>query len=297
MTWIAASSFRPMRRRRISSSPAPVSNCHPSCLRTTGIGKGQSSSPMTRVALSRLSRVIECFVPYAVTNFSRAVRSATGSPELTICCPVGPSTFSSAFWSSALAASISAVTASSLLLKCSCAEAATDPTTSAALRMSKPSLCIVSLTVLPVQRQPLFPGHEFKPEPIIVDPQIPVRAAPDRAGVNLLHLLRHDANIGGAIAALVAEAIEFETVVEPPQGDDVLLEADVSTTPATATPTTATAAAPAMTSAAAHMTASATAASHALATAAFSHLWPAATALRFGHLTRTAVAEARLPAI
>src|SRR5262245_234944 len=294
MTWIAASSFRPMRRRRISSSPAPVSNCHPSCLRATGIGKGQSSSPMTRVALSRLSRVIECFVPYAVTNFSRAARSATGSPELTICCPFGPNTFRSSFLSSALAASIRAVTASSVLLKRSCAEAAMDPTTSVAPRMSKPNLCIVRLTVLPVQCQPLFPGHEFQPETIIVDPQIPVGAAPDCAGFNLLHLLRHDANIGGAIAALVAEAVEFEAIVEPPQRDDVLLEADVGTTPATA-PTASAPAASAMT-AAAHLTSAASASADTLATAAFSHLG-AATALGSGHLTRAAVAEARLSAL
>ena len=62
----------------------------------------------------------------------------------------------------------------------------------------------------------------------------------------MLHLLRHDAHIGGSIAALVAEAIEFETVVEPHQRDDVFLEVDVRATPAAATTaaaTTATAAA------------------------------------------------------
>ena len=63
----------------------------------------------------------------------------------------------------------------------------------------------------------------------------------------MLHLLRHDAHIGGSIAALVAEAIEFQTVVELDQRDDVVLEADVGTTPAAAAPaaatTTATAAA------------------------------------------------------
>ena len=63
--------------------------------------------------------------------------------------------------------------------------------------------------------------------------------APDGAGFDLLHLLRHDAHIGGSIAALVAEAIEFETVVELDQRDDVVLEADVGTTPAAAAPTTA----------------------------------------------------------
>jgi len=62
--------------------------------------------------------------------------------------------------------------------------------------------------------------------------------APDCAGFDFLHLLRHDAHIGRAIAALVAEAIKFETVVEPHQRDDAFLKADVGTTP-TAAPATA----------------------------------------------------------
>ena len=89
--------------------------------------------------------------------------------------------------------------------------------------------------------------------------------APDGAGYDLLHLLRHDAHIGGSIAALVAEAIEFQTVVELDQRDDVVLEADVGTTPAaaapTATTTTASAAADmASATAAADMASAATAA-------------------------------------
>ena len=72
----------------------------------------------------------------------------------------------------------------------------------------------------------------------------------------MLHLLRHDAHIGSSIAALVAKAIELQTVVELDQRDDVVLEADVGTTPAAAAPTATTTTA----SAAADSAASATAA-------------------------------------
>jgi hypothetical protein len=53
------------------------------------------------------------------------------------------------------------------------------------------------------------------------------------------HLLRHDADIKRVICALVAEAIEFETIIEPHQRRDVLLEADVGTTSTTSTSATA----------------------------------------------------------
>ena len=80
--------------------------------------------------------------------------------------------------------------------------------------------------------QPLLPSHKFHADAVIVDDEISVLIAPDCAGFNLLHVLRHDAHISGSIAALVAEAIEFETVVEPDQRDDILLKADVGTTSA-----------------------------------------------------------------
>ena len=69
----------------------------------------------------------------------------------------------------------------------------------------------------------------------------------DGTGVDLLYFLRHDADIEGAIAALVAEAIELETVAKPHQRGNVLLEAGVGTPP----PAAATAAAAAATSTAA----------------------------------------------
>src|SRR5262249_56487925 len=79
----------------------------------------------------------------------------------------------------------------------------------------------------PSPRQPLVPGHEFKPEPVIVDHEISVAVAPDRGRLSFLYLLRHDPHIGGMVVALVAEAIELDAIVEPCQRDDVFLEADV----------------------------------------------------------------------
>jgi len=94
-------------------------------------------------------------------------------------------------------------------------------------------------------RQPLFPSHEFHADAVIVDDEISAVILPDGAGLNFLHFLCHDAHVKGVIAASVAEAIELEAVVEPPQREDVFLEADVGTTPA-ATPTTAATAPSAM---------------------------------------------------
>ena len=127
-------------------------------------------------------------------------------------------------------------------------------------------------------------------------------SAPDRAGLDFLHLLRHHTDIGGAITALVAEAIEFKPVIKPRQRHDVMLEVDVGTT-ATTTPA-ATPAATAAT-AAAHVTASAATAADARSTATFSHLRSAtafshlrsAAALGPCHLTRAAIAKARLPSL
>jgi hypothetical protein len=62
---------------------------------------------------------------------------------------------------------------------------------------------------------------------------------PNCFGFNFLHILSHHANIGCVIAALVAEAIKLETIVESRQRRDVLLEADVRTTSAAASSTSA----------------------------------------------------------
>ena len=126
----------------------------------------------------------------------------------------------------------------------------------------------------------------------------------DGTGVDLLYFLRHDADIEGAIAALVAEAIELETVAKPHQRGNVLLEADVGTPP----PAAATAAAAATSTAAGDVPAAAatsTAAGDvpAAARTAF-HARAAATFERLGtsparpfEVRLAAIAEARLPTL
>ena len=84
-----------------------------------------------------------------------------------------------------------------------------------------------------------------------------------------LNLLRHDTNIG-ALFAIVAEAIEAQTVCHLAEKDDVVLEGHVGpSSAATATPTTAaSSAAEAAASAAATAEAAASAAASAEAAAA-----------------------------
>src|SRR5580700_4711100 len=101
-------------------------------------------------------------------------------------------------------------------------------------------------------------------ELVVVHTQIAVAAARGRFRHDLLHLLGHDADIG-LVAAVVAEAIEAEAVVEMAEQRDVVLEPDVGSASATAA-TTAAAAHPAAT--ATHAAASAAVRPHGSATAA-----------------------------
>ena len=94
------------------------------------------------------------------------------------------------------------------------------------------SVCRVVTRARP--RPPFLPGHELHADTVIVDDQISVVVTPNCVGFDFLHFLSHRANIGCVIAALVAEAIEFKTVVEPRQRYDVLLESNVGTASATA---------------------------------------------------------------
>ena len=109
----------------------------------------------------------------------------------------------------------------------------------------------------------------------------------DGTGIDLLYVLRHDADIERAIAALVAEAIELETVAEPHQGGNVLLRRmSECRPPPPRPPPRAAAVAATRTPAAAELPAPA---------AAFERLgaaarWP-------GEVVGTAIAEARLPAL
>src|SRR5689334_10523609 len=103
-------------------------------------------------------------------------------------------------------------------------------------------------------------GLEFDAKLLVIDPQIAVLAAHNGVRCYGLHFLRHHADIG-ARAAVVAEPVVPQAVVEMAKQDDVMLERDVRAPSAAAT--TASAAA-----AAAAARAAATAAAHAAATAA-----------------------------
>jgi len=79
---------------------------------------------------------------------------------------------------------------------------------------------------------PLVPGQEINAEPIIVDTQIAVATTRHGVGHNGFHLLRHDADIASVVVSSVAEAIDTDPTVEPPERHDVLLEPDVGEMPA-----------------------------------------------------------------
>src|SRR5271169_5976918 len=83
---------------------------------------------------------------------------------------------------------------------------------------------------------PLVPGQELSAENIVVDTQIAVAAARHGVGHNGLHLLRHDADIRGVVVSSVAEAVDTDPVVEPPEWHDVFLEPDVGEVPTAAEP-------------------------------------------------------------
>src|ERR1700733_10112852 len=96
-------------------------------------------------------------------------------------------------------------------------------------------------------RHPPIVGLERQSKPVVGNAHIAVRAVRYRFGRHGPHLLRDHPDIGG-VTAIVDETIIAETVVEPPEQYDVMLEANVGATPAAATPA---AAAPAATEAAA----------------------------------------------
>jgi hypothetical protein len=106
--------------------------------------------------------------------------------------------------------------------------------------------------------EPMVVVLEFYPELLVVHPQIAVAAARHGLRRDLHDLLRHDANVRFA-AAVIAEAIEAEAIVQITQENDVMLEHDVRA-PAAAASATATPATAATTAAAAKTTAAAAAA-------------------------------------
>src|SRR5580693_10697184 len=86
--------------------------------------------------------------------------------------------------------------------------------------------------------QPLVVGLERQSKPVVGNAHIAVRAARYRFRRHGSHLLGHHPDIGG-VAAVVDEAIIAETVVEPPEEHDIVLEAHVGATPAAAAPAAA----------------------------------------------------------
>ena len=122
---------------------------------------------------------------------------------------------------------------------------------------------------------PLVVCHELQTELVVEDAQISVTAAHNRIRPDGLHLLRHHADID-LVAAVVAEAIESEAIVEVTDHADVVLERDIRASSATA----ATAAAPTTASAAAT-----TAAEAATAPAAHTHAAASATSSETGVTT------------
>src|SRR5262245_35949732 len=160
------------------------------------------------------------------------------------------------------------------------------------------------------RRQPLLVGLELDAEPVIEDPQVAVAAAHDRFRHDALHLLRHHADIG-LVAAVVAEAIEAEAVVETAEQRDVVLERNIrpSSTTATTAPAAATTTAEPAATAAAETAATAAAAEAAAAARAAAPGDPTAAAapaaaeallaagrLRAGGCTRTGAGKGRVAA-
>jgi hypothetical protein len=75
---------------------------------------------------------------------------------------------------------------------------------------------------------------EFETEPLIVDTQIAIAGASDRVGSHHLHFVRDHPNVR-LVTAVVCEAIVTETVVEPTEEHNVVLEVDVRPPPTTTT--------------------------------------------------------------
>ena len=115
-------------------------------------------------------------------------------------------------------------------------------------------------------------------------------------GLYVLHLLCHDAHIKGVIAALVSEAIEFETVVQSRERDNVLLEINIGASPTTAAAASATASTTTTAAAtAADMYSPTSTADMVPAAACASYVW--STAARPREIASAAIAETSLAAL
>ena len=81
---------------------------------------------------------------------------------------------------------------------------------------------------------PIVIGSERQSEPFVGHPKIAVATDSDRIGSYGSDFLRNHPDIG-LLAAVVREAVVTETVVEPAQQHDIVLQPDVRATPTTAT--------------------------------------------------------------
>src|SRR5260370_20002513 len=82
-------------------------------------------------------------------------------------------------------------------------------------------------------RNPRVVGLEGQSELVVEDSQVAIAAAHDRLRHYAAHLLRDHAHIG-LVAAVVAEPVEAESVVETAEQHDVVLERAVGSPPASA---------------------------------------------------------------
>jgi hypothetical protein len=130
---------------------------------------------------------------------------------------------------------------------------------------------------------------DLQTEFLVINLKIAVRTARDRRRHNLLHFLRHHPDIG-FVAAIVAEAIKAETVIEIAEEGDVVLEPDVRATSATTTAAAASTATAAMAAAGAH-SAAMTSAGPNVATATAASVHSATSAAAGAHLGSTSAAS------
>src|SRR6478609_3164219 len=141
---------------------------------------------------------------------------------------------------------------------------------------------------------PLLVGLESKAELLVEDPQVSVATTSHRLRCNLLHLVRHDTDIG-LLAVVVAETIEVQAIGKPAEQHDVVLQGDVRP-PSASTAATPSAAATATRTPAtgADARTTATAAGHPRSSPASAHALAAAIGLGAGLGPRLHIGECRV---
>src|SRR5262249_46605158 len=86
---------------------------------------------------------------------------------------------------------------------------------------------------------PSIIGLQRQAELVVIDSEEPIRPPHHGLRHDRLHLLRHDTHIGRH-AAVVAEPIEPEAIVEPAEEPNVVLERNIGSAPTTTRPATTT---------------------------------------------------------